>query len=150
MLILNESINQSIISDSGSDYEERIKNKLISIGIQEENIEKKHDEEDSSTEFDFFFIFEERSYGIGAKRTLRERYKQFIKTSQMSKLDVMIEITLDVDLSEEKVKAIRKHGIYLFVADETYQQFQYLQQTNGVYSCNDLNTELLKELQNSF
>ncbi len=88
MLMFNESINQSIISDSGSNYEDRILEVLVSIGIDENRIKKVHDKDDSSTEFDFFFELNNRTYGIGAKRTLRERYKQFIKTAQMSKIDV--------------------------------------------------------------
>ncbi|MBF7047639.1 hypothetical protein IY804_06075, partial [Campylobacter volucris] len=134
MLIFNESINQSIISHSGNNYENRILQKLQSIGINQETITKKHDENDSSTEFDFFFNFNGKSYGIGAKRTLRERYKQFIKTSQMSKIDVMIEITLGLDLSEEKAKAIRNHGVYLIVSDEIYKQNEYLQNMKGIFS----------------
>lgn len=147
MLMFNESINQSIISDSGSNYEERIHTKLINIGIDKDTISKKHDENDSSTEFDFFFSWNQRTYGIGAKRTLRERYKQFIKTSHMSDLNVMIEITLGLDLTEEKVKAIRNHGVYLIVADEIYQQFEYLREIEGVYSARQLNLELLRNLK---
>lgn len=147
MLIFNESINQSIISDSGSNYEERIRIKLNSIGLDDKSIKKKHDENDNSTEFDFFFTLENRTYGIGAKRTLRERYKQFIKTSQMSHLDVMIEITLGVDLTEEKVKAIRNHNVYLFISDEIYQQFNYLKNIKGIYSTKDLSLDLLKNLK---
>lgn len=147
MLMFNESINQSIISDSGSNYEERIHTKLINIGIDKDAISKKHDENDSSTEFDFFFSWNQRTYGIGAKRTLRERYKQFIKTSHMSDLNVMIEITLGLDLTEEKVKAIRNHGVYLIVADEIYQQFEYLREIEGVYSAKQLNLELLRNLK---
>lgn len=147
MLMFNESINQSIISDSGSNYEERIHTKLIDIGIDKDTISKKHDENDSSTEFDFFFSWNQRTYGIGAKRTLRERYKQFIKTSHMSDLNVMIEITLGLDLTEEKVKAIRNHGVYLIVADEIYQQFEYLREIEGVYSARQLNLELLRNLK---
>lgn len=48
MLIFNESINQSIISYSGNNYENRILQKLQSIGINKEAIVKKHDENDSS------------------------------------------------------------------------------------------------------
>lgn len=146
MLIFNESINQSIISYSGNNYENRILQKLQSIGINQETIAKKHDENDSSTEFDFFFNFNGKSYGIGAKRTLRERYKQFIKTSQMSKIDVMIEITLGLDLSEEKAKAIRNHGVYLIVSDEIYKQNKYLQNMKGVFSSSQLTLELLQNL----
>ena len=85
MLMFSESINQSIISDSGSNYEDRILSVLRAIGIDEDKITKTHDKDDSSTEFDFFFELDGRTFGIGAKRTLRERYKQFIKTAQMTK-----------------------------------------------------------------
>ncbi len=146
MLMFNESINQSIISDSGSNYEDRILSVLTSIGIDENKIKKTHDKDDSSTEFDFFFELNKKTYGIGAKRTLRERYKQFIKTAQMANIDVMIEITLGVDLTEEKVKAIRNHDVFLFVADEIYADNQYLQDTDGVYPSTDLTIEVLKTL----
>jgi len=144
MLSFSESINQSIISDSGSNYEDRIFSVLTSIGI--DKIEKTHDKNDSSTEFDFFFELDGRTYGIGAKKTLRERYKQFIKTVQMSQIDVMIEITLGIDLTEEKVKAIRNHNVFLFVADEVYRSYKYLQDIDGIYSSVDLNIEVLKRL----
>ncbi len=147
MLMFSESINQSIISDSGSNYEDRILSVLTSIGINKNKITKEHDKDDSSTEFDFFFELNNKTYGIGAKRTLRERYKQFIKTAQMSKIDVMIEITLGIDLTEEKVNAIRNHNVYLFVADEVYQNYKYLQQTKGVFSSKDLTMKILKELK---
>lgn len=146
MLMFSESINQSIISDSGSNYEDRILAVLTSIGIDETKIKKIHDKDDSSTEFDFFFELNNKTYGIGAKRTLRERYKQFIKTAQMTKIDVMIEITLGIDLTEEKVKSIRKHDVYLFVADEIYNSYQYLQDTDGIYSSKDLTLERLESL----
>jgi len=146
MLTFSESINQSIISDSDSNYEDRILAVLISIGINENKIEKVHDKDDSSTEFDFFFELKNKTYGIGAKRTLRERYKQFIKTAQMTKIDVMIEITLGMDLTQEKVKAIRNHNVFLFVSDEIYQSYKYLQDINGVYPSKDLTIEVLEQL----
>jgi hypothetical protein len=146
MLMFSESINQSIISDSGSNYEDRILSVLMAIGIDENKISKTHDKNDSSTEFDFFFDIDGKTYGIGAKRTLRERYKQFIKTAQMTTIDVMIEITLGIDLTEEKVKAIRNHNIFLFVADEIYQSSEYLQQIEGIYSSKNLTLEILKKL----
>ncbi len=146
MLMFSESINQSIISDSGSNYEDKILSVLTSIGIDESKIEKTHDKNDSSTEFDFFFELNNRTYGIGAKRTLRERYKQFIKTAQMTKIDVMIEITLGMDLTEEKVKAIRNHNVFLFVSDEIYNSYKYLQDMNGVYTSKELTIEVLEQL----
>ncbi|MDQ1325237.1 MAG: hypothetical protein QG567_2193 [Campylobacterota bacterium] len=147
MLMFSESINQSITSDSGSNYEDRILSVLVNIGIDSDKISKIHDKNDSSTEFDFFFELEDRTFGIGAKRTLRERYKQFIKTAQMSKIDVMIEITLGIDLTEEKVKTIRNHNIYLFVADEIYHSNPYLKNNNGVFSTKDLDIDMLKKLK---
>ncbi|MDQ6953385.1 MAG: type II restriction endonuclease [Mariprofundaceae bacterium] len=146
MLMFSESINQSIISDIGSNYEDRILSVLTSIGIDEREIKKTHDKDDSSTEFYFFFELKNRTYGIGAKRTLRERYKQFIKTAQMTKIDVMIEITLGIDLTEEKVKSIRKHNVFLFVADEVYRSYKYLQDIDGVYSSKDLTMKTLSKL----
>lgn len=146
MLLFNESLNQSIKKNSGLDYEERILSVLIDLGIKENNIKKVHDDTDKSTEFDFFFELNNKTYGIGAKRTLRERYKQFIKTAQMSPIDVMIEITLGTDLTEEKAKSIIQHGIYLFVADEIYQAHKYLQEMDKVFSCNDLTLETLSKL----
>jgi hypothetical protein len=147
MLMFTESINQSIISDSGSNYESRILSVLTKMGIPEDNIKKMHDKNDSSTEFDFFFDLDGRTYGIGAKRTLRERYKQFIKTAQMSKIDVMIEITLGLDLNETKAKSILSHGVYLLVSDEVYKSRKFLQNLNGVYSVKKLNLSLLKSLK---
>jgi hypothetical protein len=144
MLMFSESVNQSIISDSGSNYEERIFFVLSSIGI--DRIEKTHDKDDSSTEFDFFFELDGKPYGIGAKKTLRERYKQFIKTAQMSKIDIMIEITLGIDLTEKKVRAIRNHNIFLFIADEVYKSQQYLKDIYGVFSSKDLTIPVLKSL----
>ncbi len=145
MLIFTESINQSIISDSGRNYEERIKSILITEGI--ENIQKTHDSNDKSTEYDFFFDIDGKSYGIGAKRTLRERYKQFIKTSITSKIDITIEVTLGIDLNEAKAKTIVSHKTFIFVSDEIYQERVFLQKIKGIYSVKDLNYKTLKLLQ---
>ncbi len=145
MLMFSESLNQSITSDSGSNYESRILSVLSKNGIN--NITKTHDKNDKSTEFDCFFEIEGRTFGIGAKRTLRERYKQFIKTAITSKIDVMIEITLGLDLNEEKAKIIVSHGTYIFVADEIYQNRPYLQKLDMVYSVKDLNYNILKTLK---
>ncbi len=146
MLMFSESINQSILSDAGSSYEDRIYNILIAIGIKPDSIRKTHDKNDSSTEFDFFFKLSGKTFGIGAKRTLRERYKQFIKTAQMSELDVMIQITLGLDLTEEKALSIRKHHVFLFVADEIFASREYLRKIHGIYPASDLNIRVLNKL----
>ena len=145
MLMFSEVVNQSIISDSGSNYESRTMSVLQKGGIT--NITKTHDKNDKSTEFDFFFEIGGRTFGIGAKRTLRERYKQFIKTAQSSHIDVMIEITLGLDLNEEKARIIGQHGVYLFVADEVYQTRSFLQKMDHVFSVKDLNARVLSGLK---
>lgn len=144
MLMFNESVDQSIKSDSGSNYESRILSVLNKNGIS--NIDKNHDKNDKSTEFDFFFEIDGKTYGIGAKRTLRERYKQFIKTAITSKIDVMIEVTLGIDLNEEKAKTIASHGTYIFVSDEIYQTRKFLQNIDKVYSVKNLDLKTLKKL----
>jgi hypothetical protein len=146
MLMFTESMNQSIISESGGNYEDRILSVLVGMGIPAESIAKTHDKADASTEFDFFFELDGKTYGIGAKRTLRERYKQFIKTAQTSKINVMIEITLGLDLNEPKAQTIRKHGTYIFVADEVYNSRKFLQKIKGVYSVKKLTLPFLKSL----
>lgn len=144
MLMFNESINQSIISESGTNYEDRIFSVLIDIGIDSDKIKKIHDDNDVSMEYDFFFEIDGKTYGIGAKRTLRERYKQFIKTNYSSHIDVMIQMTLGLDLNVDKAKTIIKHDTILFVADEVYQSRDYLKELNGVYSVKDFNLKTLK------
>ena len=64
MLMFSESINQAIISDAGSNYEDRIYNILISIGIKPETIKKVHDTEDTSMEYDFYFELDNKIFGI--------------------------------------------------------------------------------------
>jgi hypothetical protein len=146
MLMFSESINQSIISSAGKNYEDRIFDVLTKIGIPSTAIKKVHDKADKSTEYDFFFELQGKSFGIGAKKTLRERYKQFIKTAMTSEIDVIIEITLGLDLNEEKAKTILEHGTKLFVSDEIYQQRVFLQKMKGVYSTKQLDLKLLKQL----
>jgi hypothetical protein len=146
MLLFSESINQSITSSAGVSYEDRIRNILITMGIPNEDIKKSHDDSDSSTEFDFFFEYDNRTYGISAKRTLRERYKQFIKTAYMAKLDVMIEITLGTDLRENIARSIRTHGVYLFVADEVYNSRKFLHSIEGIFPASKLSIDLIKDL----
>lgn len=146
MLMFNESLNQSIISDSGSNYEERVLSVILELGIKAETIKKTHDEKDKSTEYDFYFELGGRKYGIGAKRTLRERYKQFIKTTQTTEIDVILEFTLGTDLTEEKAKTIRQHSTYLIVSDEIYSSRKYLQEIYGIFPTSQFTLDLIKKL----
>ncbi len=148
MLMFNESINQSIISDSGANYEDRILSVLTDeLEISENAISKTHDQKDASTEYDFFFRLDDgRSYGIGAKRTLRERYKQFIKTAHTGEIDVMIEITIGLDLNRAKAETIRTHGVYIFVANEVYDNRDDLQHLDGVFPIRELTIQTFLNL----
>lgn len=148
MLMFNESVNQSIISDSGTNYEDRIWGTLTDeLGISENAISKTHDQKDASTEYDFFFRLDDgRSYGIGAKRTLRERYKQFIKTAHTGEIDVMIEITIGLDLNRAKAETIRTHGVYIFVANEVYDNRDDLQHLDGVFPIRELTIQTFLNL----
>ena len=149
MLMFSESINQSIISDAGSNYEGRMLEVLKNIGIPGDQIKKEHDAADSSTEYDFFFTLKGKTYGIGAKKTLRERYKQFIKTAITSDIDVMIQVTLGLDLNEEKAKIIDRHGAIIFVTDEIYFSRDYLQKMSFVHPVSSLTLENLIKLGES-
>lgn len=144
MLMFSESMSQSIKSLAGSSFEEKIKQLLQSQGIQD--IKKIHDAEDASTEYDFFFQHKGIRYGLGAKRTLRERYKQFIKTARHSHIDVMVEVTLGLDLRENTAQIIRDYGVYLFVADEVYQHYSYLEAIKGVFPASALSLATLEQL----
>ena len=91
-------------------------------------------------------LIDGKTYGVGAKRTLRERYKQFIKTALTSKIDVSIEITIGLDLNLQKAKTIVAHGTYIFVSDEIFQTRDFLKNIDKVYSVKDLNLKTLKKL----
>ncbi len=148
-IMFSEVINQSIVSSAGSSFEDRIKELLISIGIPKESIHKAHDRNDTSTEYDFVFEYKNKSIGIGAKRTLRERYKQFTNTSKELDIDLMIEITLGTDLTSNRVNTITENfNVVLIIADEIYNypSNAYLRDNNRVFKATSLNTELFDNL----
>lgn len=147
MLMFSESVNQGIRSGAGVNYEDRILEMLLSLGIERDKIRKVHDSSDDSTEFDFLFTHKARNYGIGAKRTLRERYKQFIKTARELDCQVMIEITLGIDLPETKAKTITGYGVHLFVADEIYKENAYLQYMEMIYPVSMFSLSTLESLK---
>lgn len=148
-LMFQESINQSIKSTAGGSYEDRITQYLISIGIPNENIEKVHDSEDNAFEIDHKVNLNGKIIAISAKRTLRERYKQFIKTVQTKdNVDALVTITLGTDLTKDKAIAIRNHGVYIFIADEVLLQNKELKNIKGVFAISDLSLTLLEQLVN--
>ena len=140
-IIINESINQAIVSAA------RIYDLLIRIGIQEEEIIEFDHDETGSIEHDFIFKYENRNYGISAKRTLRERYKQYVNLLQNKDADVLMTITFGTDLTPTKAKTIRGFGVYIFIAPEVYSSNKDLQNIEGVSSIEQFDKETLKKLK---
>lgn len=64
----------------------------------------------------------------------------------MSKLDVMIQVTLGLDLTEEKAKSISRYGVITIVSDEIYASRTYLHSMPEVYPASKLSINLLNEL----
>jgi len=146
MLMFSESVNQAITSNSGSDYESRVLEVLISQGIEKDAIsEQVHDDQHLSTEYDFIFSLNNKKYGISAKKTLRERYKQFLDTLNTN-IDVMIQVTLGFDLTESIANNIINHNVYLFVSEEIYSERLYCQTSDKIFSAKDLTKETLLSL----
>lgn len=147
MLMLSEVVNQKIKSNAGKEYERVIKESLILMGIPENSIKKSIDSKNEALEYDFLFDYGGRVYGISAKRTLRERYKQFPGKNEDSDADIFIQITLGTDLNENKMDIIRSSGVYIFVADEIYDENLYMQKKEGVFSGKDFTLNTLKDLK---
>jgi len=148
MIMFTEAVNQSAVSSAWTSYEDRILQLLLGFWLKSEQIKKVHDKNDKSTEYDFFFEIDGKTVGIWAKRTLRERYKQFIKTAHAEDIDLIVEITLGLDLTYEKAVSIRKHDTILFIADEIYACRSDLQGMEGVYKWSDFSLNLIRELLN--
>lgn len=148
--IIHESLKQSATSQGGANYEDHIYNYLIEIGLNSStnNIQRFNHEEIGSLENDFKFIYNNRKFGISAKKTFRERYKQYVNlTEKETDLDVFLTITLGTDLTKDKAETIRGFGVYIFVSPEVYTNCRYLQNMDGVYSIFDLNLNLLDTLR---
>jgi hypothetical protein len=144
-IMFQEGISQSIKSTAGSGLEELVEAHLLNLGIS--NLDKKHDSKYQDLEYDHFFEFEKRKFGISTKRTLRERYKQFKKLLN-SEADIFIHITSGLDLNEAKAKTItsEEFGCYIFVYPEIYEQRKDLKDNSKVFSTLDLKLETLQTL----
>lgn len=115
------------------------------MGIHESSIKKTQDSKNSALEYDFFFDHLGRKYGISAKRTLRERYKQFSKSENIDAA-VLIHISLGLDLTRAKMETIRKNDVYIFVANEIYEKEEYMQKRDGVFPVSEFNLATLERL----
>lgn len=145
MIIIDESINQSIKSDAGQSYENRVQGLLLNISDKVKN--HSHDDIISSVEYDFTFYIDEKKYGVSAKRTLRERYKQNFEDVDFLTVDAMFLITLGIDLNEDKLNNIlQKNGQFVIVADEVYEAKDYLKNNPRVLSSKNITKDTIKDL----
>lgn len=143
-IIMQESVNQSITSEAGNNYEDRIERTLIKYNYNVEG--QRHDDRHAAVEYDFIFNINKFLIGVSAKRTLRERYKQNHRSVSDLGVDKMLIITLGTDLNEAKIDNILSlQGQYILVASEIYDTNEYMQECPRVYSSGNLE-ELFKVL----
>ena len=149
MIVMDESINQSITSTAGSSYESRVNSVLLNIS---DNVRTHaHDKFINSVEYDYTFELDGKTYGVSAKRTLRERYKQNFEDVNQLSVDAMFLVTLGIDLNEEKLNNImQRHGYYVIIAQEVYDSKQYFQKNGRVISSKNLDAEKLRKLFKKF
>lgn len=141
ILIVDESVNQSIKSTAGASYEGRVEymmQLLPSITGWEGH---SHDENIRAMEYDFTFTFNCKRVGISAKRTLRERYKQNHEAVENLNVDYVLVFTLGTDLNEDKLNSLlQKDGTYVVVAKEIYDAKSYLKENPRVFSSEAITT----------
>ncbi|MCL2110246.1 hypothetical protein FWH30_01550 [Microgenomates group bacterium] len=146
LLLFTESMNQSITAASGSDFEKRITETLVNCGVKENTISQGHDSKYADMEYDHKFVWNNKTIGIGAKRTLRERYKQFARSPKDLDVDILINVTLGVDFNEQKLENISRYGVYSVVADEVYNKHKYFQNNDFVIKGSDFNKDFLDKI----
>lgn len=149
--IITESLKQSSLVSGGAKYEDSIYSYLTdTLGLDKEinSIKVFTHEDNNSLENDIEFMYKGLKFGISAKKSLRERYKQYVNTSgDGSSLDVMMTITLGTDLNKAKADTlVNQYGVYVFVSPEVYEERKYLHKFNKVYPIFDLTTDLLDEI----
>lgn len=143
-ILMDESMNQSIKSDAGSSYENRVS--LMLSPIVEKLNGHSHDSKIQSVEYDNTFILNNKLCGVSAKRTLRERYKQNLEDVSLLDVDFMFVITLGIDLNEDKLNNIlQKEGTYVIVSQEEYNARAFFNQNDRVISSAKLE-ESLKQI----
>ena len=140
-VILDESIMQSGRSNSGGDYERRIA-ELFTYCKLDFSLHH-HEENDQSQEHDLVITYKNKRIGIGAKRTLRERYKQY----NPAEVDFSAVFTIGEDLNETKATTITDtYKSFIFVADELYEQADYLKNNSKVFKVTDFSTDILDQI----
>ena len=145
LLIVDESISQSIKSNAGSDYEDRVYT-MLNGNVSCLNVHS-HDSKISAMEYDFTFEVNNKKVGVSAKRTLRERYKQNHEDINVLDVDYVILFTLGTDLNRDKMDSIlEKNGIYIIVAHEIYESKEYLKTNKRVYSSQNISREFFEKI----
>lgn len=119
-IIVAESVSQSIRSTAGSSYEARVESVLSNVDSDIKG--HSHDSNIRSIEYNFTFKINDKTVGVSAKRTLRERYKQnFEDNNLLGDVDYMALITLGIDLNKDKMDDIlAKKGIFIIVSGDVY------------------------------
>ncbi len=140
-VILDESIMQSGRSNSGGDYEARIAELFEFHKLK--FTRHHHEQDDQSQEHDLLIEYKNKTIGVGAKRTLRERYKQY----NPAEVDFSIVFTIGEDLNEPKSQTITgTYNSFIFVADELYDQAEYLQKNKKIFKVTDFSTNILDQI----
>lgn len=136
ILIVDECMNQSIKSTAGSSYEERVFHMITTKNITDIKSHQ-HDSKMPTVEYDYTFKYKNKLFGISAKRTLRERYKQNHEDVEKLDVDYLILMTLGIDLNEEKANnVLSKKGNYILVSREIYLENKFLKDNDKVYGSN--------------
>lgn len=146
-IIFNESASQSAKSTGGSIYEERVIKYLISKGFN--LLGKSHDSKINAVEYDNVIELDSKEkIGISMKRTLRERYKQNHENIEDLDIDLMIIITLGIDLNMDKLKNIvSKKGNIVFIANDIFDKWDNKSidlNKNNCYKISDLSIDFFK------
>jgi len=149
MIIMDESTNQSIISLAGGSYEDRVEGAIRKISsevtghVLDANI--------PSVEYDYMFKLGGKRYGVSAKRTLRERYKQNFEDVSSLTVDGVFIITLGIDVNAEKLTNIlQRHGYYVVVSQEMYERYSYFKNSRRVISSANFDKKHLEQLLSKF
>ena len=148
MVIVDESVNQSIKSTAGNSYEDRVEDAVYKISTNPKEI-KKHvlDKNIPSVEYDFVFPFEEKIIGVSAKRTLRERYKQNSEDTDRLSVDAIFVVNLGIDLNFDKLgNVLQKHGYFVVVSQEIYDRYDYLKKNKRVIPSTKFTKEGIERL----
>ncbi len=146
-LIIDESINQSIKSQAGIHYHERVKETFNKLSDCQLLTEKKQDINNKGIEYDFIYSYGDKKIGISAKRTTRERWKQNWANCAELEVDIMFLITLGTDLNEAKAETVLKYqGWHIIVAKEIWEEKEFLRNNKKVFSSEKVRNNFLKFL----